>query len=336
MELISGADKIYYYVKENKKATFSEISKKFNLTEEKVEQLAIILSKAKLLSLVYPTNPFLEPFLTIEKKEQKHVQQQEISKEKGEESKEMSKFNFPKISMKIPNPFKTNKELQKEKKYLKQLQTEAAAGILSLKKIDAEMQMIKKEKQSTEKNKTKAQEKEKQEIKQIQEVRKKLSPIVKKILKFEKEHKQNKDKLKQFEKELKKASPSKKKQLKKWIVSRKKKAKDIESRLKKLKKEKIVFERKLKLINLKLSKTQKEKDRITKEFKDLTEQEIETVHKITKIKKNLNNLSREMDLVLEKINKMSEKLKQEIFKTTAISITILLALILVAYLLFFM
>ncbi len=48
---------------ERKRVTLTEIGKKLGLGREEVEELSKIMDGQGLLKLVYPSNPFTEPYL---------------------------------------------------------------------------------------------------------------------------------------------------------------------------------------------------------------------------------------------------------------------------------
>lgn len=59
----SNADRILKMVIEQKRVTLTEVEKKLGLGKEEVEELSKIMDGQRLLRLVYPSNPFTEPYL---------------------------------------------------------------------------------------------------------------------------------------------------------------------------------------------------------------------------------------------------------------------------------
>lgn len=59
----SNADRILRMVIEQKRVTLTEVEKKLGLGKDEVEELSRIMYGQGLLKLVYPSNPFTEPYL---------------------------------------------------------------------------------------------------------------------------------------------------------------------------------------------------------------------------------------------------------------------------------
>ena len=59
----SNADKILKLVLDKKRVTLTEAEAKLGLGKAEVEELSKIMDSQGLLRLVYPSNPFTEPYL---------------------------------------------------------------------------------------------------------------------------------------------------------------------------------------------------------------------------------------------------------------------------------
>jgi flagellar biosynthesis GTPase FlhF len=174
-EIISQIDKIYFYVKNKKQASFTQLSKEFKLPEEKIEQLAVILDKAGLLKLVYPTNPLLPPFLKVKENQLEANAKKIQHKQKTKSSK----------SIDLSNPFSTYNQLKKQRQYLLEAQEEAAQKILELKAVDEKQQKLKKEEEQIIKEKNERLKKQHKINQEIQKLMQEEKPLLKKLSKLQ-------------------------------------------------------------------------------------------------------------------------------------------------------
>lgn len=62
-EIVSNADKMLTMVNEKKRATLTEVAQGLGIDKAGAEELAKILDRQGLIKLVYPANPFMEPYL---------------------------------------------------------------------------------------------------------------------------------------------------------------------------------------------------------------------------------------------------------------------------------